>query len=79
MYKSEEKRLLKKETWGTFVYKRRASRLVVKNLPASAGGCKRPGFNPGAGKTPWRRAWQPAPVFLPGESHRWRSLAGCSP
>ena len=27
----------------------------------------------------WRRAWQPTPVFLPGESHRQRSLAGNSP
>ena len=25
------------------------------------------------------RAWQPTPVFLPGESHGLRSLAGCSP
>jgi len=24
---------------------------------------------------PWRRAWQPTPVFLPGESHGQRSLA----
>ena len=28
----------------------------------------RPGFNPWVGKIPWRRAWQPMPVFLPGES-----------
>ena len=28
---------------------------------------------------PWRRKWQPSPVFLPGESHGWRSLVGCSP
>ena len=27
---------------------------------------------------PWRRAWQPTPVFLPGESHGQRSLAGYS-
>ena len=26
-----------------------------------------------------RRQWQPAPVLLPGESHGWRSLVGCSP
>ena len=31
------------------------------------------------GKIPWRRAWQPAAVFLPGESHGQRSLAGCTP
>ena len=28
---------------------------------------------------PWRRAWQPTPVFLPEESHRQRSLAGHGP
>ena len=28
---------------------------------------------------PWRRKWQPAPVFLPGESRGQRSLAGYSP
>ena len=26
-------------------------------------------FNPWVGKIAWRRAWQPTPVFLPGESH----------
>ena len=30
------------------------------------------------GKIPWRRKWQPTPVFLPGESHGQRSLAGYS-
>ena len=40
---------------------------------------KRPGFHPWVGKIPCRRAWQPTPVFLPGESHGQRSLAGYSP
>ena len=30
--------------------------------------CGRPGFDPWVGKIPWRRAWQPTPVFLPGAS-----------
>ena len=34
---------------------------------------KRRGFSPWVGKIPWRRAWQPTPVFLPGESHGQRS------
>ena len=38
-----------------------------------------PEFNPWIGKTPWRRAWQPTPVFLPRESHGQRSLVGYSP
>ena len=36
-------------------------------------------FDPWAGKTPWRRAWQPAPVFLPGESSGQRTMAGYHP
>ena len=55
-------------------------------LPRCLGGkesacqCRRcyidPWFDPWVRKIPWRRAWQPAPVFLPGESHGERSLAG---
>ena len=37
------------------------------------------GSIPGLGKISWRRAWQPTPVFLPGESHGQRTLAGYSP
>ena len=36
---------------------------------------KRHEFNPWVGKTPWRRKWQPTPVFLPGKSRGQRSLA----
>ena len=41
--------------------------------------CKRPWFNPWVRKIPWRREWQPTPVFLPGESHGQRSLVGYRP
>ena len=51
---------------------------VVLDLPANAGDMKH-GFNPWVGKIPWRRKWQPALVFLPGESHGQRSLVGYSP
>ena len=40
---------------------------------------KRHGFNPCVGTIPWRRAWQPTPVLLPGESQGQRSLEGDSP
>ena len=40
---------------------------------------KRREFNPWIGKIPWRKAWQPTLVFLPGESNGQRSLAGYSP
>jgi len=37
---------------------------------------ERRGFHFWVGKIPWRRAWQPTLVFLPGESHAQRSLVG---
>ena len=39
---------------------------------------KRRGFDLWVRKTPWSRKWQPTPVFLPGESHGERRLAGYS-
>ena len=41
--------------------------------------CKSRGFDPWVGKILWKRKWQPTAVFLPGESHGWRSLVGYSP
>ena len=43
---------------------------MVKNLPAV--------WRIQVRETPWRRAWQPTPVFLPGESHGQRGPAGYS-
>ena len=54
-------------------------------FPVGAGGkevtchcrrCMRHGLNPWVGKIPWRRKWQPTPIFLPGESHGQSSLVG---
>ena len=36
-------------------------------------------FGPWVGKIPWRRKWQPTPVFLPGQSHGLRSLVSYIP
>ena len=52
---------------------------VVKNPSANVEEIRDTGSLPGFRKIPWRRAWQPTPVFLPGESHRQRSLAGHGP
>ena len=52
--------------------------LVVKNPPANAGDVRDSGSIPGLGRFHCRRKWQPTPVFLPGESHGQRSLAGYS-
>ena len=41
--------------------------------------CRRCGLDPWVGKVPWRRKWQPTPVFLPGKPHGLRSLVGGSP
>ena len=49
---------------------------AVKNLPTSVGDM---GLIPGSGRPPWRKKWQPPPVFLPGKSHGQRSLVGSGP
>ena len=50
--------------------------VVKKNSPANAGDM---GFGLWVGMIPWRRKWQPTPVFLPGEFYGQKSLAGYSP
>ena len=64
------------------------SHTIVIGFPGGASGkepasqcrkVKRHGFDPWVGKIPWRRSWQLTPVFLPGESHGQKSLAGYSP
>ena len=51
--------------------------LVAQRLKASA--CNVGDLGSIPGKIPWRRKWQPTLVLLPGKSHEWRSLVGCSP
>ena len=46
---------------------------VVNNLPANAGDAN------SIWKIPWRRTWQATALFLPGEAHGQRNLAGFSP
>ena len=50
---------------------------MVKNPPANAGDMG--SMDAWVKKIPWRRKWQPTPVFLPGESHGQRNLVGYSP
>jgi len=61
----------------TFYHKAWASLVaqMVKKLPA----IQRPRSDPWFRKIPWRREWQSAPVFLPGDSHGQRRLVGYSP
>ena len=44
---------------------------MVKNPPCQ---CRRPRFDPWVGKLPWRKEWQPTPVFLTGHFHGQRSF-----
>ena len=60
--------------------------LVVNNPPVDAGDVRDADSIPGSGKIPlgqvrfpWRKAWQPTPALLPGESRGQRSLVGYSP
>ena len=66
----------------------RVTEIVLMGMPGGSSGkesacqcrrCKRRGFDPWVEKISWSRAWQPTPVFLPGESHRQQSLVGYSP
>ena len=50
--------------------------LSGKESASTAGATEYAGSIPGLGRFPWRKAWQPTPVFLPGEFHGQRSLAG---
>ena len=52
---------------------------MVRNLPANTRDERYADSIPRLGKIPWRRKWQPIPVFLPEKSQRQRSLAGHSP
>ena len=51
--------------------------VTVENLPAMQE--TQMLFSLWIGKIPWRREWLPTPVFLPGEFHGQRSLAGYNP
>ena len=52
---------------------------VVKESACQYGRCRSCQFNLWAGKIPWRRAWQPTPIFLHGDPHGQRNLVGYSP
>ena len=55
----------------------KVKRVVIQEtgFPSSSTGkdsacqCRRPRFDLRVEKIPWRRAWKPTPIFLPGESH----------
>ena len=80
---------LQGQPWGRFFicvslsfFRCTPSKIIVTNFPGgfivkeSAWHCrrhKRCGFDSWVRKIPWRRAWQPTPVFLPGESHGQRA------
>ena len=49
---------------------------MVKESTCQCRRCKKHQFDPWVGKIPWRRKWQPTPVFLLGKSHGQRSLVG---
>jgi len=51
--------------------------LVVKNMPASMGDIRDVGSIPGSGRSPWRRVWQPTPVFFlekPNKGAWWATV-----
>jgi len=65
---------LKKENWILFLWLPRWLR-----GKESACQCRRFRFDPWVGKIPWRRKWQPTPVFLTEKSREQRCLVGYRP
>ena len=63
-----------KKMW--YIYMASLVAQSIKNSPAKCWRCR---YNTWIKKIPWRRAWQPTLVFLPGEYHGLKSLAGYSP
>ena len=64
--------------WQAMIQRAAESQTWLK-WPSRHPHCRRPGFDPWIGKIPCKREWQPTPVFLPGEFHGQKSLAGYSP
>ena len=69
----------KEVSGGKMIFKNPILTLPGKEFTCQCRRYKRHGFDPSAGKIPWRRKQQPTPVFSPGESHGERSLEAYSP
>ena len=54
--------------WEIIRYIQKVEPFCMRLVPSIHLQCGRLGFDPWVGKIPWRRAWRPTPVFLPGES-----------
>ena len=66
-----------REAWRATVHGATKSRTRLSDFHSL--NARRPGFSPWVRKIPWRREWQPTPVFLPGEFHGQGSLADYNP
>ena len=53
--------------------------LIIFQISMNGSAIRGAMFDPWVGRIPWRREWQPTPVFLLGESHGQRNLEGYSP
>ena len=65
-------------SWGYKLFVPTLSSLLRFHLLGLLAKIERPLFFTWVGKIPWRREWQPTLLFLPGESHGWRSPVGYS-
>ena len=71
--------------WEKYMWNLNRRKYVSDGLPwwptgwESTYQCRRLEFNPWVREFPWRRKWQPTPVFLPGKSHGQRNLVSYGP
>ena len=66
--------------WWAAIYRVTQTQTWLKWLSSSSSrSIRRSGFNPWVGNVLWRRAWQPTPVFLPGESPQIEEPGGLQP
>ena len=60
--------------WGVGRVNKQKAQIMIRSIKEAQTVKIRSGFDPWVGKVPWRRKWQPTPIFLPREFHGQRSL-----
>ena len=71
--------MVKKVTWSNFCPLKFFEDFPCGSVVRNTCWCRKPMFSPWAGKIPWRRKWQPTPIFFPGRWYGQSKLVGYIP